>query len=143
MPRIEGIEVAPNFYAPLLTVLLEVDNLTQQMMAMVDSGADRTIIPAEVLDAHPTVSFSDLSPLPTGGVGAGGGFEIRECPGKITWRQWEICDGFQVAEPGKLKMALLGREDFFKRFIVRFVWDKNPPVLEINPPGKSKKKKKK
>jgi hypothetical protein len=113
------------------------------MMALIDSGADRTILPGEVLAGHPTIAFDALPELKDGGLGAGGAFKIRECKGILRWREWDICDRFQVAEPGKLEMPLLGREDFFKLFFVRFRWDRTPPIVDIDPPGKPSKKKKK
>lgn len=141
MPRIEGVQVASGLYAPVLRVSVEVAGLEQEVFALVDSGADRAIFPGEILDAHPTVSYASLPLLQVPGVGAGGTFEIRECQGLIKWRQWEVCTTFQVAEPKKLQVPLLGREDFFKMFIVRFNWTKVPPYVEINPPGVSKSKK--
>ena len=48
-------------------------------------------------------------------------------------------DEFTVAEPGKGPDAvLLGRADFFKIYIPRFHWHKDPPVFDLDPVIKSR-----
>jgi hypothetical protein len=44
-----------------------------------------------------------------------------------------FCTEFTVAEPDKLPFAILGREDFFKHFVVRFNWHKAPPEVHVDP----------
>jgi len=46
---------------------------------------------------------------------------------------------FLVAEPGKGPDAvLLGRADFFKLYIARFHWYKDPPVFDLDPVARGK-----
>jgi len=41
---------------------------------------------------------------------------------------------FLVAEPGKgPETVLLGRADFFRLYVPRFHWHKNPPVFDLDP----------
>jgi hypothetical protein len=51
------------------------------------------------------------------------------------WRTWTLED-FDVAEPGCLPFALLGRNDFFRSFTVSFHWFEDPPWLQLDPGGK-------
>lgn len=99
--------------------------------ALVDSGADSTIFPGEYLATLGT----EFDRLPSGpeSIGAGGAFEVRRCGGVVKFREWLVCEEFNVAEPGKLSLALLGRDDFFARFVVRFNWHEEPPVLFVDP----------
>jgi hypothetical protein len=132
VPRIEGTEVAPGLYRPLVTVELRVNGRVGRGLAVVDSGADRTMLPADLL-VPAGVDFAKL-PLASGThAGAGGNFEVRVGKGEIRFRQWLVCDEFLVAEPGKLGAVLLGRSDFFKLFTVRYSWHRNPPTMDIDP----------
>jgi hypothetical protein len=104
--------------------------------ALVDSGADRTIVPKTVgealgidYDKLPLAKGPDGKPMT--GQGAGGQFEIRECRGKVRWRNWNFADRFWVGPEESVPWVLLGRDDFFTKFNVRFEWSHNPPVFEI------------
>lgn len=134
MPRIQGTLVAPGFYRPLLPVSLHVQGRTPIIAgALIDSGADWTIVPFTLIK-NTGIRFEELPLLSKRGEGAGGSFEIRECLGEVKWRQWVVCTKFLVGEPGKFESTpLLGREDFFKRFVVRFLWHKDPPSFDIDP----------
>lgn len=44
-----------------------------------------------------------------------------------------ICEEFEVAPPGSLPIILLGREEFFTKFRVNFLWHRNPPVFDVDP----------
>ena len=132
MPRIEGQDLGRGIPEPVLTITIINGNLATQGPAVVDSGADLTVVPAGIA-AVVGIDFSTL-PAPTGDSrGAGGSFEARPVRAKIRWRQWDVCDAFQVAEPGSLDDVLLGREDFFKRFKVSFNWGRTPPILDVDP----------
>lgn len=133
MPRVEGIQVMPGVFAPLLIVSIEFSSVVLEGPALIDSGADCTVIPGEILEAT-AHTFDSLPPHPGTSVGAGGKFETRICQGgTVKWRKWTICDEFQVAAPGTLPWALLGRQDFFRLFVVRFQWHRNPPFTDIDP----------
>lgn len=99
---------------------------------MIDSGADSTIIPGEFLTGHPTLQYDDL-PVSKGlAGGAGGSFETRKCPGSASWRDVTFCTELLAAQPGALPHPLLGRNDFFQKFIVRFNWNRTPPSMRID-----------
>lgn len=131
MPRIEGTEQVPNLYRPVLIVSLTLAGKTSKGPAVVDSGADRTILPGEIVEAF-GVGFSSLPLSGENSLGAGGAFETRTGSGEVRWREYVICEEFLVAAPGTLPFALLGREDFFKRFQVRFSWHHKPPSFQID-----------
>lgn len=96
-------------------------------MAVVDSGADTTSVPAEFLEGTP-IDVASL-PIVGEGSGAGGKFPYRLCQTEIWWEKWKVCDRFLVLDAGQmgdLPVVLLGREDFFKRFDVSFDWSRTP-----------------
>lgn len=130
MPRIEGTRLPNGRYYPLITITIELGNVNAQGLALVDSGADVTLVPPELL--LPT--GLDLKSLPAAGPGMGAGGDDRwMCTGKLSWRGYEICDEFLICEMGKLPFALLGRDDFLRRFVARFSWHKDPPYVDLDP----------
>lgn len=135
MPRITGTQLGPGVYLPILTCTLELSGASDVSLsgpALIDSGADKTIIPYEILEAA-GIPFDALSLTQDPGLGAGGQFEVRTCPGTLYWRKWEIASSVSVAEKGMLPFALLGRADFFEKFVVRFRWHSNPPTIDVDP----------
>lgn len=109
-----------------------------EFSCLANSGADWTILPGEVVEGN-DIAFASLNKLPPG-EGAGGSFEVRgPVKGTLKWREWVFADQFFVSEPHKCP-ALLGREDFFKAFIVEFRWHLSPPTFSVEPIGKTKKK---
>lgn len=134
MPRIEGTELQPGVFFPAISVALHgPGNHILSVMALIDSGADRTIIPAEVLEAI-GIPYASLALGARQGAGVGGGFETRTCSTLILkWREWEIAREIEVAEFRKLPLPLLGRGDFFRKFSIRFGWHRDPPTIDIDP----------
>lgn len=132
MPRVEGTAVGPNRWTPLITVSLVVVDKTFNFTALVDSGADCTILPAELVEAV-GVPFSSLPKSPGSGVGAGGAFEIRVGRGDLIYDGVKFATQFSVAAPKCLASPLLGRSDFMRLFVVRFNWHKTPPEFHIDP----------
>lgn len=132
MPRIEGIRNAAGGYDPVLIVQVDINGIRLEFPCIADSGADRTIVPAEYIEVL-GIEFAKLSQTERQNQGAGGLFDARPCSGRLRWRQWEFCSEFLVAEPGCLPLGLLGRADFFKRFVVRFMWHKVPPTFDVDP----------
>jgi hypothetical protein len=81
------------------------------------------------------VDFRKLAAGP-GGLGPGGGLDTRMCHGLIRWEKEKIVlmTDFLVAEPGKgPDTVLLGRADFFRLYVPRFHWHRNPPVFDLDP----------
>jgi hypothetical protein len=74
------------------------------------------------------------------GIGAGGAFERRLFQAKVFYESWLACDSLEVSQPGKLNMALLGR-DFFAKFVVRFSWHTNAPTFDLDPIAVTKRTK--
>ena len=137
MPRLEGTNLGAGF-VPLATIRIRIGERWTDGLAVADSGADCSIIPTEWLEGS-GISFGDLPVTETRGWGAGGQFEFRLCDGDLFFREWRFATRFQVAEPGALPgMGLLGRNDFFTHFIVRFNWSANPPWFQIDPDTKAK-----
>lgn len=137
MPRIEGTKSGVDaagqpIYSPVLIVQVTLPGFGHASVpAVIDSGADVTIVPFEVFVG----AGLEWTKLPAGsqGLGAGGVFERRPLQAEIRYRDWLICDSVEVAQPGALPFALLGRQDFFQKFIVRFAWHKSPPEVIIDP----------
>lgn len=138
MPRIEGTKAGTDpvtgheIWRPVVLVTIQMPNgLKGQGPAIIDSGADSSVLPFEaVLGAG--IAWDDLD---KGGLsmGAGGTFERRLLGASIYYRTWKVCDRVEVAEPGRLGTILLGRNDFFKAFVVRFAWHKSPPEVYVDP----------
>jgi len=137
VPRIEGTKfvIDPGgqvIFRPIVLVAIVLPNgLRGEGPAIIDSGADMTVVPFEAILG----AGIDWDKLPPGemGIGAGGAFERRALQASIFYRTWQICDRVDVAAPGMLGSILLGREDFFKKFVVRFAWHKTPPELFVDP----------
>jgi len=132
MARYPATEVVPDYYLPLVAVTLTVGNRSFLVKALVDSGADGSVLRAESLKG--LVPFSSLPPASGDeAAGAGGAFEIRRLGGTLTFAQVEFRHGVAVAEPGALPVSVLGRDDFFRHFVVRFEWFRDQPVFDVDP----------
>ena len=80
-------------------------------------------------------SFATLPPSP-GGSGPGGSLDVRPCKGIMRWDAENaiLMTEFLVVEPGKgPDTVLLGRADFFKLYVPRFHWHRDPPVFDLDP----------
>jgi len=136
VPRFEGTRggTLPDgraVYYPILLVRVEHAGSFVDVQAVVDSGADFTMVPAEIAE----VVGLPFEGLAEGGKGlsAGGAMEHRPAPGRILFDKKIVADGFLVAEPGKLPVVLLGRDDFFRLYTVRFAWHRDPPTFDLDP----------
>ena len=123
-------------YRPMIPVTVEISGRTHEFPAMVDSGADRTIVPGEFLPLL-GLTFENLphsETAPTRGTGEAGPGFTRLCIGTIKWGNVVLVRSFQVAPPSTRPPAVcLGREDFFKNYVVRFNWAKDPPEFFLDP----------
>jgi hypothetical protein len=140
VPRIEGTKVGVDglgreVWSPLLVVTMEVAGSRIQGLAIVDSGADQTMVPAEAIEAL-GLSYGKL-PAGSAAGGAGGPFESRPLHLSISWKTWEYSGEIRVAQPKRLPVILLGRSDFFQDFVVRFTWHKAPPEFNLDPVAKA------
>ncbi len=139
MPRIPATHVGTGpdgaeIYRPIIIVSIEIGARGVRVPALVDSGADNTLVPYEYIAAL-GVEFKDL-PAGHGGVGPGGALETRQCKGILRWDKEKVIlmEKFTVAEPGKGPDGiLLGRADFFRLYVPRFHWHKDPPVFDLDP----------
>ncbi len=133
MPRIAATEVAPGHLVPLLRVDIEVNGYVGILPAILDSGADRVMVPFEFLQPA-GVAFGALPLAPGKQLGAGGEFPARVCRAKISWKGTTICDEvYVIAQGSKLPFILLGRDDFFTKYSIRFNWQRTPPTVDIDP----------
>jgi hypothetical protein len=127
-------------WSPRLTVTVAVGKKSFGYQAIVDSGADNSLISAELVESVGAKWEKMTDPLEQ--IGAGGPFETRLCGGQIYYAGVLICNGLRVAEPGKMpagiNFLLLGRGDFFSKFVASFHWDESPPWFEVDlaPPKK-------
>ena len=137
MPRLSGTNVGTGpdghpIYRPIIIVTIEVGGRGVSGPGLIDSGADNTLVPFAAV-APLGVDFTKL-PAGAGGSGAGGALDIRQCKGVIRWDKIVLMTEFMVAEPGKgPDSVLLGRADFFRLYVPRFHWHKNPPVFDLDP----------
>jgi hypothetical protein len=139
VPRIPGTHVGTGpdgaeIFRPIIIVAIEIGGRGIRVPALVDSGADNTLVP-ESFVAPLGVDFRKLAAGP-GGLGPAGGLDTRMCHGLIRWEKEKIVlmTDFLVAEPGKgPDTILLGRADFFRLYVPRFHWHKNPPVFDLDP----------
>ncbi len=130
MPRVLGYELQPGRFYPIITLTLEYQGRFQQTLAIVDSGADQTMIPAEVI-AGLGIDVSRLPKAPPN-IGAGGA-DQRLCDLEVSWRGYVFANRVVVAEAGSLPIALAGRGELFQKFTVRFAWHKVPPYMDLDP----------
>jgi hypothetical protein len=138
VPRVVGQKVGTDAagldrYAPVVLITIEVGGCIATRPAVIDSGADSTIVPFEFLQA----CGLDWNAIGVGSPSqsAGGTFESKVLKARVKYREWVVSEEIKVAEPGRLPVALLGRDDFFAKFIVKFRWDKTPPIVDVDPLG--------
>lgn len=143
MPRIEGTKVGIDglgrmVHSPIVFVHLLYGGLGLEVQAIVDSGADTTIVPAEVAAAV-GVEWAKLAPG-TKGLGVGGTCEMRLVDMAIKYKDWKYSGMVTIAEPKHLPVVLLGRTDFFRYFVARFHWFKDPPEFHLDPAATAAKR---
>lgn len=133
VPRVAGTLGKWGFYIPKLVVQVSLPGTDSfELTAIVDSGADMSIFPAEELEAHGLQVDAWPSIGPGKGVGENCDFEIRRGEGELRWKKWVFATNILVAEAGALQEGLLGREDFFKTFAVNLAgWRSDPPWMVI------------
>jgi len=136
VPRIEGTKIGVDglgrtVHSPIIIVSLLYGGLGLDVQAIVDSGADTIVIPAEIAAAV-GIEWAKL-PAGTKGMGVGGTCEMRLVDMAIKYKDWKYSGLVAIAEPKHLPVVLLGRTDFFRSFVARFHWFKEPPEFHLDP----------
>ena len=130
MPEFSAQTDPTGTYLPLGEIVLRAGPIRRAMPALIDSGADRTVMPAELVSD--ILPFDDL--MPVGRAGGLGSVEIRLAEAELSFGGLRFTDFVLVAAPGtSLRYPVLGRGDFFRRFAVCFHWSHSPPTFSIEP----------
>ncbi len=127
--RIEGRDLGDGLFRPVLDIVVRIEDIQAQAPALLDSGADYSVVPWVIFEAS-RQSFDTLEPLDSdGGSSTKVIADARWCEGTIEWDGREVCTRFLVRPPEKPQpeIVLLGREDFFRRHVVRFLWTDEAP----------------
>lgn len=144
MKRVQGTQRKTGAWWPILRVDVSFPEATLRgVPALVDSGADHTLVSPEVLEKT-GVGYDDLSPpelaptrrpLAASSVGLSGEARTHWCPqGSIEWDGAVVCSGFLVPEEwafGHETAVVLGYEDFFSKVVLQFHWGDDPPVFYL------------
>ena len=130
MPRVLATQDSDGHWWPYLKIRLKSAAKTVEITsAILDSGADETSIPASLL---PVLGITRAKLRPQGQMmGATGSAPYFRADVQVWWKRWKICDEIGVIETDA--SVLIGRDDFFTRFIVKFNWSKLPPIMDIDP----------
>jgi hypothetical protein len=133
VPRLQATEVSPGRFLPLLSLTLTIDQVEVGGFGVVDSGADMTMLPDTAVEAC-GLDYDDIPGTAQVGEGAGSQFEFKLCDGSLKYDGKELCQQFAVAAPKHhLRWALLGRKEFFTKYVVRFAWHRTPPDFNVDP----------
>jgi hypothetical protein len=130
VPRVPG-RAFGDVYRPVVDIHLQLPNGRKVFVpAIVDSGADDTTLPAALLQAH-SIGWDKLKPAPVPFTqGVGGSVEQRVCPASGRYGGRLFCTRVLVVR--ELKIAVVGRSDFFQTFSVDFgPWNDDPPGVDI------------
>ncbi len=134
MTHIAGTIRPDGIYQPELVVSIETPKIQFNLTALLDSGADGTLFPAEEVEAY-GILFADLPEAgarEARGVSADCSFTYRHLAAVLQWDGETFATEVSIAEPGGLDIGLLGRADFFRTFKVGFEgWREDPPWLDV------------
>ena len=122
-------------YRPRVNATVAVGKKSAIYRALVDSGADKSMVSADLIAALGAKWEKLTDPQPE--LGAGGIFETRFCPGQIYFGGVLITNGFRVAPATHvnglfISVFILGRADFFQKFIPTFHWEESPPWFDLS-----------
>ena len=127
---------------PWVPIEVRANGLAKRIWAIVVSGADRTILPAEEV-ADLGIKYEELETSTSNEAsfhGLFGAVEMRPCAGEV-YRFDEatgdvaelVRPDLLVAAPGRFPTAALGRADFFRLHAIRFEWHRSPPRFRLLP----------
>jgi predicted aspartyl protease len=128
-------------HRPLVEVTIRLSGSPpQQVVALLDSGADWTTIPTDLAEAMTGLPFEQMGREAGFVKGIAGVLPVRMVEGQGRFLGRIFTQMIQVCATPR---AVLGRQDFMRAFNVRFYWSHNPPEFYIEPavPVSSKQKK--
>jgi hypothetical protein len=128
--KIQGFEVAPSVFEPLILVTMRLNGQESEKLCLVDSGADGSLVSSEWL-AECGVGYADLQD-PITAQSANDAMEIRPVYAELVYEGVAFATMFMASDPGP-KNPLLGRNDFFQHFAVNFSgWLLDPPYFRAD-----------
>lgn len=143
--RINAEKDGSDVFRPVIYIRVKINGVTFQVPALLDSGADSTVLALGPIVAQSGLSEKMLVEFGSS-IGIGGRQKHFTYPNefRLSYRKTEFFKGNAPMMRG-LPISILGRSDFFRHFIVRFLWHRSVPVFEIDPvvspkKGKSQKK---
>ena len=125
MTRILAVQERQGYFVPLVTVKTAVLGVEREFTALVDSGADYTMVPASLLASYGV----DVRNLPQIGwmIGANGTqVPMRRYSADLWFRNRRFAT--EVGVLPNLPRPIVGRGDFFQFFGVHFHWCVSPPA---------------
>jgi hypothetical protein len=118
-------------HRPLVEVTVQFNGFpSQQVVALLDSGADWTTIPTDLAVAMTGLPFEQIGQEAGFVRGIGGDIPVRRVEGRGLYLGRPFTSMLQVCATPR---AVLGRQDFMRTFNVRFYWSHNPPEFDVEP----------
>lgn len=118
-------------YRPLVEVTVQLaDYPPQQVIALLDSGADWTTIPTDLAVAMTGLPFEGIGEDAGFARGIGGDIPVRAIAGEGRYQGRIFAHAVQVCATPR---AVVGRQDFMRAFNVRFYWNRDPPEFYVEP----------
>lgn len=125
MTRIPAFEELPGYFVPLIAVRSPILGVEREFTALVDSGADFTMIPVSMLIGY---GVNPRTLVQTGWtIGANGTRIPRFDYSMELWHRGRLF-GTRVGVLPNLPRPVVGRGDFMRAFGVHFHWDEHPPA---------------
>jgi hypothetical protein len=117
-------------YRPVVDIVVRIGGTTQTLRALVDSGADLTVIPTSVAEAMAGKPFEELGGVDTEMQGVCGKVPAKYIEATGTYMGRDFADHVLV---GPAPRTLVGRVDFMTVFNARFYWNREPPEFQLDP----------
>jgi Retroviral aspartyl protease len=118
-------------HRPLVEITVHLTGFpSQQVVALLDSGADWTTIPTDLAVAMTGLPFEQIGKEAGFVHGIAGAIPVRIVEGQGRYLGRAFTTMIQVCATPR---AVLGRQDFMRSFNVRFYWSHNPPEFFVEP----------
>jgi hypothetical protein len=131
MPREEGSPEAGGAIRPIVDVILRYKGTNLPIRALVDSGADMTMIPIAIGEFLTGLPFPQLGTDAGRSKGLGDKEEpIRRIDAEAIYAGRRFARSVTVGPVGRM---VLGQSDFMTTFDVRFYWGHTPKWFSIEP----------